>query len=69
MDITWYDLTYEGVYCGGVNWTVKPYVFIFYYDRIWWKFIPQRPISQTADTDHIRCAILQFLEVINGSKR
>lgn len=57
-----YDLEYRAVKCVGVYWDAKPYVFHFRHLGYEFYFRQTREISQSADTDHIRCAIDQFFE-------
>ena len=60
--MTRYDLEYKGVTCIGVEWNAEPPLFSFIYKGRHHIFEQKRYISQSADTDHIRCAINQFLE-------
>ncbi len=57
-----YNLEYKGVTCTAVDWESNPYKFVFQYKGFSYVFEQKRYISQSADTDHIRCAIEQFLE-------
>lgn len=63
-----YDLEYKGVRCYGVQWKADPPLFAFIYEGRDHIFEQTRYISQTADTDHIRCAIDQFLEVMEKER-
>ena len=58
--ITAYNLEYEGVLCTGVNWEEYEFIFVFKGKSFYYK--QQGDISCSADTDHIRCAILEFKE-------
>lgn len=61
--MTRYDIEYKGVECLGVDWGgTKPETYLFKYKGEYHIFKQKRYISQSADTDHIRYAILQFLE-------
>ena len=60
--MTRYDLEYKGVYCLGVEWGTDPPLYAFVYRGRRYIFEQKRYISQSADTDHIKYAILQFLE-------
>ena len=64
-----YDLEYKGVRCYGVQWEADPPLFAFTYEGSDHIFEQTRYISQTADTDHIRCAIDQFLEVMEKERK
>lgn len=57
-----YDLEYKGVTCIAVDWEADPPRFVFKYKGFTIGYVQKRYISQSADTDHIRCAINQFLE-------
>ena len=56
------NIEHRGVKCVGVDWDLDPYIFYFRYSGYDFLFHQTREISQSADTDHIRCAIDQFLE-------
>lgn len=58
--LTPYDLEYKGVTCIGADWEND--TFLLVYNRKSYIFKQKRRISQSADTDHIRCVINQFLE-------
>lgn len=60
--MTKYDLEYKGVTCIAVDWEAEPYKFVFKYKGFTIGYVQKRYISQSADTDHIRCVIEQFLE-------
>ena len=60
--MTKYDLEYKGVTCTAVEWEADPPQFVFKYKGFTIGYVQKRYISQSADTDHIRCAIEQFLE-------
>lgn len=60
--MTRYDLEYKGVTCVAVDWEADPPQFVFKYKGFTIGYVQKRYISQSADTDHIRCAIEQFLE-------
>lgn len=57
-----YNLEYKGVTCKRAVWEMDPPVFLFVYKGKRYLFEQKRYISQSADNDHIRCAIEQFLE-------
>ena len=54
------DLVYKEVTCIGADWEND--TFLLVYNRKSYIFKQKRRISQSADTDHIRCVINQFLE-------
>lgn len=60
--MTKYNLEHKGVTCTAVDWESHPYKFVFLYNGKEFIFEQKRYISQSADTDHIRCVIEQFLE-------
>ena len=60
--MTKYDLEYKGVTCIAADWEAEPYKFVFKYKGFTIGYVQKRCISQSADTDHIRCVIEQFLE-------
>ena len=60
--MTKYDLEYKGVTCIAVDWEADPPIFAFKYKGFSITYKQKRYISQSADTDHIRCVIEQFLE-------
>ena len=64
--MTEYNLRYRDVTCLAVDWENDVFV-LDYADRVY-NFKPIRYISQSADTDHIRCVIDQFLEVKNNDR-
>lgn len=55
-----YNLEHKGVVCRTVDWEADEFT-LEYIGRTY-IFKPIRYISQSADTDHIRCVINQFLE-------
>lgn len=57
-----YNVEYHNVLCYAVNWNVRPYQFYFVYNNEKYIFTQKRYISQTSDIDHIKYAIMQFLE-------
>lgn len=57
-----YNLEYKGVICTGADWEKDPYEFELTYKGKVYLYKQKRYISQSADTDHIRCVIKQFLE-------
>lgn len=74
--MTNYELEYRGVVCIAAYWETTPYKFAFFYNERIYMFEQKRDIRQCADTDHIRCAIDQFLEdvgcdtiICNAKKR
>lgn len=60
--MTNYELEYRGVVCIAADWESTPYKFVFLYKGNTYIFEQKREIRQSADTDHIRYAIEQFLE-------
>lgn len=60
--MTKYDLEYKGVKCTGADWEADPNKFSLIYKGRQYLYEQKRFISQSADTDHIRCVINQFLE-------
>ena len=60
--MTKYDLEHKGVTCIAVDWESDPPQYVFKYKGFTIGYVQKRYISQSADTDHIRCAIEQFLE-------
>ena len=60
--MTKYDLEYKGVTCIAAEWEAEPPRFVFKYKGFTIGYVQKRYISQSADTDHIRCVIEQFLE-------
>lgn len=60
--MTKYNLEHKGVTCTAADWEADPHKFVFLYKGCPYVFEQKRYISQSADTDHIRCAIEQFLE-------
>ena len=62
-----YNLKFKGVTCLAVDWESETFV-LDYRDKVY-NFKPIRYISQTADSDHIRCVIDQFLEEQNNDER
>lgn len=65
---TEYNLEYKGVLCTHADWDAKPYKFYLVYNGKEYVYTQKRYISQSADTDHIRCVIEQFLEDILSGK-
>lgn len=63
--MTNYELEYRGVVCIAAYWETTPYKFAFFYNERIYMFEQKRDIRQCADTDHIRCAIEQFLEDVD----
>lgn len=59
-----YNFKYKGVICTAVDWESNPYQFFFLYHGEEYVFTQKRYISQSADTDHIKCVIEQFLESV-----
>ena len=57
-----YDLEYKGVKCTGVNW--EDDVFYLTLAGKEYTYTPEEWISCSADTDHIRCVIEEFIEKI-----
>lgn len=62
--MTKYNLEYKGVVCLGVDWEADTPIYLLVYKGKRHLFEQIRYISQSADTDHIKYAILQFLEVV-----
>ena len=60
--ITKYDLEYKGVKCTGVNW--EDDIFYLTVAKTEYVYTPTEWISCSADTDHIRCVINEFIEDI-----
>lgn len=58
--MTEYTLEYKGVICIGADWENDEFDLV--YKGKTYRFKQKRYISQSADTDHIRCVINQFLE-------
>lgn len=58
--ITEYDLEYKGVKCTGVNWEEDVFFLILAGEN--YEYTPEEWISCSADTDHIRCVIEEFIE-------
>lgn len=63
--MTNYELEYRGVVCIAADWESTPYKFVFLYKGNTYIFEQKREIRQSADTDHIRYAIEQFLEDVD----
>lgn len=63
--MTTYGLKYAGVVCIAADWESTPYKFILLHKGHIYSFEQKRDIRQSADTDHIRCAINQFLEDVS----
>ena len=62
--MTKYDLEYKGVTCIGADWETDQFLLI--YNGCQYLYVQKRYISQSADTDHIRCVIDQFLEDVQS---
>jgi hypothetical protein len=60
LNITEYSLTFKEVTCIGVDWEKK--IFIFLINGIEYIHEQKEDFSCSADTDHIRCAIDEFIE-------
>lgn len=60
LNITEYSLTFKEVTCIGVDWEKK--VFILLINGIEYIHEQKEAFSCSADTDHIRCAIDEFIE-------
>lgn len=60
LSITEYALTYKDITCIGVDWEKQ--VFVFLINGIEHLYKQQEEISCSADTDHIRCVIEEFIE-------
>lgn len=65
--MTRYNLKYKGITCIAADWEADPFKFVFLYKGYSHVFEQKRQISQNADTDHIRCAIEQFLEDVDDN--
>lgn len=57
-----YNVEYKGVTCTGVDWEADPYRFQFEMCGKVYTYEQQGYISSSADTDHIKYVIRQFLE-------
>lgn len=60
--ITKYDLEYKGVKCTGVDWENDIFFLTLAGEKH--EYTPEEWISCSADTDHIRCVISEFVEKI-----
>lgn len=60
--MTKYNIEHKGVTCTAANWEAEPFKFVLIYNGCPYVYEQKRYISQSADTDHIRCVIEQFLE-------
>ena len=58
QDYCAYDLEYEDVLCSAVDW--ETYTFVLHFRGKKYVYKQQGYISCSADTDHIRCVILEF---------
>lgn len=65
--MTKYNLEYKGVTCTAADWEADPFKFELLYKGCPYVFEQKRRISQSADTDHIRYAIEQFLEDVEDT--
>ena len=55
---TEYSVEFEDVTCIGADW--DKYEFVFVYKGKTFYYVQKGDISCSADTDHIRCVILEF---------
>ena len=53
-----YNLEYQDVICTGVDW--ETYEFILVFKGKMFNYKQKGDISCSADTDHIRCVIIEF---------
>ena len=58
-----YELTYKDVLCRKVDWSTETFVFV--YKGFTFKYVQKYPVKTSADTDHIRCVISEFLKTIS----
>ena len=60
-----YHLLYKGVLCTAVDWDKRPKQFVFVINNKSYIHDQLGEYDCSADTDHIRCVIEEFLDILN----
>lgn len=64
--MTEYNFEYRGVTCVAVDW--DELIFHFKYKNTWWVYPQCGYINKSADTDHIKAVIVNFLLFMQSNK-